>query len=464
MSSSFKNYSFTTDVAEKDILGEIKKRYGDEAMLVTKKQIQGRTSTKNPVFEVLITIKEEDYQKFLKKKKVAENLLDDDYSITSDGLDKVELSAEVKNKYIQYAKNNKTNDTYKTPSTYQKQKTYNMDNFISIDKQTNYEKVNNKINSIKNTISNKYIEGIDAKTIYDMQKDIKQLTDKISTLASMQWEEKAVLRNNLAIPPEFAHIYKKAKQSGMIEEHLEAIMMATLKQMPSSMRANQSTIERYFNEFLRRMLPCRVDENIKEQKVMMLVGPTGVGKTTTLAKLAYRYAKVKKLRTGIITLDTYRLGAVEQLRQYAGMMGIPMHDVLEAGDFDRALRGLSTCDVILVDTIGSSQYDYKKLEKIYNLTNATNANLDINLVLNAGHKYEDLLETYKAFSFLNLDTMIITKFDETKLFGNVFSLICETNKPVSFFSVGQEVPNDLMEADSKFLVDCILDGFYKVKG
>ena len=213
------------------------------------------------------------------------------------------------------------------------------------------------------------------------------------------------------------------------------------------------------------MLPCRKELNDKKQRIMMLVGPTGVGKTTTLAKLAARFAygNEKRYKTGIITLDTYRIGAVEQLFQYAKMMKLPILDVIEVEDFQNAIKQLSYCDVILIDTTGNSQYDKEKLERLDKFLKHSGAKIDVNLVLSAGSKVEDLIEIYNGFSFLEIDTLIITKFDETKIFGNVFSLIYETNTPVSYFSVGQEVPDDLVEAKSEFLVECVFDGFTKQK-
>ena len=305
-------------------------------------------------------------------------------------------------------------------------------------------------------------------SIGDIKEEIHKLSDKIKLIQEMFWEERAPSRNHLAIPSEFSEIYKLAKTSGMGEDHLENIMNLTLEHMPARMRNNSTTIKRYFQVLLRKLIPVRMElEQPKGTKrIMMFVGPTGVGKTTTIAKLAARYSYIqeKRSKVGIITLDTYRIGAVEQLFQYAKMMRLPIEDVVELGDFNNALSSLAHCDVILIDTVGSSQYDKEKLQKLNNFIQSSAYQIDVNLVLSAGSKLEDLKEIYKNFSFLNIDTLIVTKFDETKAFGTIFSLVYDTNKPVSYFSIGQEVPDDLVAASSDFLVKCILEGFEKKRG
>lgn len=109
--------------------------------------------------------------------------------------------------------------------------------------------------------------------------------------------------------------------------------------------------------------------------------------------------------------------------------------------------------------MGSSQYDREKLVRLHTFLKECGSKIDVSLVVSAGSKIDDLLEIYNNFSSLDIDTLIITKFDETKIFGNIFSLIYETGVPVSFFSTGQNVPDDIMEAKSEFLVSCVLDGF-----
>ena len=298
--------------------------------------------------------------------------------------------------------------------------------------------------------------------------EINKLADKIKLIQDMFWEEKAHHRNHLSIPSEFAEIYKLAKTSGMGEDHLENIMNLTLEHMPVRMKNSSETIKRYFQVLLRKLIPVRIETELPKgnKRIMMFVGPTGVGKTTTIAKLAARYSYIqeKRAKVGIITLDTYRIGAVEQLFQYAKMMRLPIEDVVDPNDFNHALSSLSHCDVILIDTVGSSQYDKEKLMKLNSFLQHSKLQIDVNLVLSAGCKLEDLKEIYKNFSFLDIDTLIFTKFDETKVFGTIFSLIYDTDKPVSYFSIGQEVPDDIVPASSDFLVECILEGFEKKRG
>ncbi len=235
--------------------------------------------------------------------------------------------------------------------------------------------------------------------------------------------------------------------------------------MPLRMRDNSILIRRYFRELLKKMiLPRREIEIEGAKKIIMLVGPTGVGKTTTLAKLAARYAYLmdKKYKVGIITLDTYRIGAVQQLMFYAQKMKLSIDSVEDPPEFATAINSLRHCDYILIDTAGSSQYDRAKIDSLKSFLNAeTTASIDVMLAVSANTKYEDLKEIYNGFAPLNVDTFVVTKLDESRSFGNIFSLLYETRKPVSYFSIGQNVPDDLIVASGEFLTTCLLDGFSK---
>lgn len=442
-----------TGESQEEALRKAKEQYGDNAMMVSVKQIRPKTINQKPLYELLLAVDESEvpttpsqnktnlkgYEKFVNKNVATSQPIKPKFEVTegkeTNLLDDDELFGGSKLKSNNMA--TKSND----------------ENIL-----VNISNAAKQISQIANVditqSSPTYNKKLD-----DVAKQMNIINDKVNLIADMFWDERAGSRNNLAIPPEFATIYKAARKSGMKEEHLEAIMKTTIENMPASMKSNPAAVKRYFYSLLRKMLPCRNEQSSRHQKIMMLVGPTGVGKTTTLAKLAARfaYSGEKRYKTGIITLDTYRIGAVEQLFQYAKMMKLPILDVIEVDDFANALKQLNHCEVILIDTTGNSQYDKEKLARLDKFLKSVDAQIDVNLVLSAGSKVEDLLEIYNGFSFLDIDTLIITKFDETKIFGNVFSLIYETHTPVSFFSVGQEVPDDIMVAKSEFLVDCILD-------
>ncbi|HIV48838.1 flagellar biosynthesis protein FlhF [uncultured Helicobacter sp.] len=296
----------------------------------------------------------------------------------------------------------------------------------------------------------------------EIRQELDKINDKMKIIQNMFWEERAP--EGLNIPQEFAEIYRIAKGSGMNKEHLDMIMRLSLELMPLKMRENSAMTKRYFREVLRKMIYCR-SENLQvgQKRIMMFVGPTGVGKTTTLAKLAARYSLMmeKRHKVGIITLDTYRLAAVDQLMAYARMMRLSIDTVVEPDEFGKAIDSLRHCDYILIDTAGHSQHDKQKLEMLKSYIN-NDYKIDVSLVLALNAKYEDLRDTYSAFSgSLELDTLIFSKLDESRNFGNMFSLIYETKKPVSYLSIGQSVPNDLLVATNDYLVDCLLEGFRK---
>ncbi|ARR01169.1 flagellar biosynthesis protein FlhF [Campylobacter porcelli] len=422
-----------------EALKKAKEECGESAMLVTTKQIQPKTLNKKPLYEILVSVEEN---------SATQNPASQNKQTQINQIQK-QISA--------YTLGSTSNTK---PSTFNSDSDNKDSNDILLNISQAAKEIS-KVAGISSEISEFKSVEYDKK-IDEVAKEVNKLNQKISMIADMIWDDRSENRDDIIIPPEFSTIYKLAKQSGMKSEHLKGIMQATIENMPSSMKSNPATVKRYFYSLLRNMLPCRSESfDSKKQRIMMLVGPTGVGKTTTLSKLAYKFAHGDQIRykTGIITLDTYRLGAVEQLFQYAKIMNIPILDAIEPDDFRSAIKSLSNCDLILVDTMGSSQYDREKLIRLHTFLKECGSKVDVSLVVSAGSKIEDLLEIYNNFSALDIDTLIITKFDETKIFGNIFSLIYETGVPVSFFSTGQNVPDDIMEAKSEFLVSCVLDGF-----
>ena len=157
-------------------------------------------------------------------------------------------------------------------------------------------------------------------------------------------------------------------------------------------------------------------------------------------------------KVALLNLDSYKVGAIEQLEHYADIMQIEHISVGSAEAFKDKLEVLEDYDLILVDTAGMSPYDTHKFIKTVEFVNS-DLNMEVNLVLSATVKYEDMEDIYKNFSFLNLDSVIISKFDETKHFGTLLNFMLLYKLPMSYFSIGQEVPDDLLLANKEYLLE-----------
>lgn len=180
----------------------------------------------------------------------------------------------------------------------------------------------------------------------------------------------------------------------------------------------------------------------KMEGAVVLVGPTGVGKTTTIAKLAGRLSLVEKKKVGLITIDTYRIGAVEQLKTYADIMNIPFKVVFAIKEMENAVESMSDCDVILIDTTGRSSKNTMQISELRAFIEKVDTN-NIHLVLSCTTKNKDLESIIQGYSALNYNNIIITKMDETSTYGSILNILDSAKKPLSFVTTGQNVPDDI---------------------
>ncbi len=241
-------------------------------------------------------------------------------------------------------------------------------------------------------------------------------------------------------------------KKGIAKPWLDKVFSAL---MGSNVLNDETLLVSYILEEIDESLEI-LEETLNESKVMMLVGPTGVGKTTTIAKLAARYAYLmdKPYKVALLNLDSYKVGAYEQLAHYADIMQIEHLAVENIKAFADGLKFLDGYDVILIDTAGMSPYDTQKLIKTVEFVQIDiPRKIEVNLVLSATVKYEDMNDLYNNFSFLNLNSVIITKFDETKHLGTLLNFMLLYNIPMSYFSIGQEVPDDLLLASKEYLLE-----------
>ncbi len=190
-------------------------------------------------------------------------------------------------------------------------------------------------------------------------------------------------------------------------------------------------------------------------RIMALVGPTGVGKTTTTAKLAAMYALNRGNKVALITMDIFRVGAVEQLKTYTKIMGIPLEVASTPKELERAVERHGDCDLILIDTAGRSHKDTEKLEEM-KLFLETTIQSDIYLCLSATTKDRELEEILNRFSIFPISKVVFTKLDECESVGCIINLLLKANLQIAYFTTGQRVPEDIEVATSDKLADLIL--------
>jgi flagellar biosynthesis protein FlhF len=204
-------------------------------------------------------------------------------------------------------------------------------------------------------------------------------------------------------------------------------------------------------------------EAVRGPRVLALVGPTGVGKTTTIAKLAAIYtvgmSGEKPLSVRMITIDNYRIGAKQQIETYGNIMGVPVSCVETADDLRKTIAFHSDADLILVDTIGKSPRDAVRLAEMQRIIAACGPRAEIHLAIAATTKTSDMAETLRQFEPFGYGAVVLTKLDETIRLGNAVSVLAEKRKPLSYLTTGQRVPQDIERASVVRLLT-YLDGFH----
>ncbi|NMA91944.1 MAG: flagellar biosynthesis protein FlhF [Firmicutes bacterium] len=205
------------------------------------------------------------------------------------------------------------------------------------------------------------------------------------------------------------------------------------------------------NSVSREMLPILLREEVtvgipvaeeRADRTVVFIGPTGVGKTTTLAKLAARYALNYGEKVGLVTIDHYRIGAVDQLRAYAEIIDLPLEVAYSPRDLSRALVRLQDCDRILVDTAGRATGNQAQVGELADYIEVL-LPAEVHLVISATTRWQDIRFITGSFSKLHYNRLLITKLDETTSYGAVLNGAYYVNQPLVYITDGQGVPDDL---------------------
>lgn len=205
--------------------------------------------------------------------------------------------------------------------------------------------------------------------------------------------------------------------------------------------------------------PRFIDLNNKQKKFIFFIGPTGVGKTTTIAKIASQLKLKENAKVALITSDTYRIAAVEQLRTYANILGIPLSVVYTKEELEEEKEKYADYDVVLIDTAGRSHRNEEQQKDLRELVNIVDQEQrEVFLVLSATTKYKDLKRITGTYNVINDYSVIFTKLDETVCIGNILNVKLLTNAPLSYTTWGQNVPDDFGNIDAQSIAKKLLGG------
>ena len=260
------------------------------------------------------------------------------------------------------------------------------------------------------------------------------------------------------VPQELFDCYMQLVDSQVSEEMAGEVIKTLQRQVRPEHYAEPAFVKARLLEQLEKLVSTTgpiVRTKTSGPHVVALIGPTGVGKTTTLAKLAANLKIKERHRVGMITLDTYRIAAVDQLKRYADIIGSPLRVVSGSDDLREAVDSMGNCDFILIDTAGRSPNDTLKLSELRGILAAVEPD-EVHLVLSATASERCLDLAVSRFGEVRTDKLIFTKLDETSNVGVLLNVVRKVNKGISYITTGQDVPDDIEVGTGRRLAELIL--------
>ncbi len=297
-----------------------------------------------------------------------------------------------------------------------------------------------------------------SKTVYESE--IEKLSKKIFTHSTAYevnskatYEHKFVTNNK--IEKELDDLYELLIERE-IQKNLAHTLINQLKNYDGLF--GELNFESYLIAGMASLIHTK-EFKVKKNKTtkVALVGPTGVGKTTCIAKLAVISKIIHKLKVGLISIDTYRLGAIDQLRIFSEISDIEMSVAYEPNDMQKLIRKFKDKDLIFIDTVGRSQRSIENLNKIREYLTAAEVD-EIILVVSSTNSYRTLYDVAQKFKVLNYNSAIFSKVDEAVTYGNILNLSHNFTLPILFLTNGQVIPDDIISVNSEYLANIIYKG------
>ncbi len=290
--------------------------------------------------------------------------------------------------------------------------------------------------------------------IVAVRREMGQMRSVLSMLAD-QWRDHAGARTSEILLP----FYQQLLASDLSESLARKVCEEVQSRLDAGMlQDDPEWVRSLVLQVLAEILPCApvlVRRGQGRPKVLLFAGPTGVGKTTTIMKLAARLSGQGALRVGLVSCDSYRIGAQEQIRTFADVAGIPLRSVFTDDDISLAIQDLQLCDVVLVDTAGRSPRNQVHRMELAALADRIKPD-EIHLVQAATTRLRDLRMALAAYKDLGPNRLVFTKLDETDCYGALCTLMAEESMPASILCFGQDIPEHMGDAVPEELARMIL--------
>ncbi|HTZ40054.1 MAG TPA: flagellar biosynthesis protein FlhF [Syntrophales bacterium] len=277
--------------------------------------------------------------------------------------------------------------------------------------------------------------------------EMKEMLDTFFDTMGFQRKER--------IPGALSKIYHHLVSMGVARSRAFLIVNTLKKNLSAEDLRNEESIHRIAEQLLARTISLSYGA-AERKRVCAFMGPTGAGKTTTLAKIAARAALEEKVKVGLVTTDTYRIAAADQLKTYGRIMEVPVEVVSDKTAFRKALAKLADRDLILVDTPGKSSVESGYVEKLRDLFQLETP-VETHLLLPLTASPDSLAQNLERFKPIGYQSIIFTKLDESRHYGVIYNVIDQERKPVSFITNGQNVPQDIEKINPGRLAKMIMN-------
>jgi len=378
--------------------------------------------------------------------------------LKSFGGESIEITAGIDDQPLPAAEN-------RPPQTYSKRSV--QQNFVPQRNESIGSSSENVLEDLKNISGEFEQRFLEAKNQKSLPVKAREVSDIVQLKSDV--EEVKMMLQSITNQLQFKHfgempeavkeVYLSLLQQDIDEKIVLEITNKIVKKFNAEKSLSQNNIEHLVMRSIADSIVTEPSQKsiTKKTKIVVLVGPTGVGKTTTIAKLAATEKLVNGKNVALISCDTYRIGAIEQLKTFAVIADIPMNVVYRASDLAAAIKKFQKYDVIFIDTVGRSQRAKKDLLDLKKIVQSSHAD-EVHLVLSAQTNTATLNDIVERYELLSPTHLLFSKLDEAAIFGPLYNITQKTKLPVSFFTTGQAVPDDISAADGTKFAAMLFEG------